>query len=189
MRLILFNILFILFIKLSAQRALGIYATANDFIQGRLSYESTKQNPFRIKLHELFNKSYITVKTKTSRIVLSKDSVFGYKDNQGVVYRYFKHQKYILLNPSEEILLYKQELKVGEAKYRQVAVFYFFSEKAGSPILPLSILNLETCFQNNKRFTEFLEIYFKNDLELSEYDYNHNMYKLNRLFELSTKSE
>ena len=70
-------------------------------------------------------------------------------------------------------------------KNSPVTESYFFSKDAGSEILPLSLENLERTFSFDKSFTNILEIHFKKDDDLLEYDSIHKMYKLNRLLQIS----
>lgn len=183
----LYLILFI-FNALNAQQIVGIYLSDCDFIQNKLSYIKYGKIKFKIKPHDFYYKPYVSVKTKDSVFTFSKDSIFGYKDDDGKTYRFFEEKVYPLLNPSENILLYKQVTKIGEPKYQQIVVHYYFSKNPSSPIIPLTILNLEIYYQDNKYFIEFLEIYFKSNSDLAEYDYNHKIYKLSRLLELSKKT-
>ena len=70
-------------------------------------------------------------------------------------------------------------------KNQPVQVTYYFSKDAGSAIFPLTMKNVEQAFSDNKAFQELLEIHFKKDNELTDYDTTHKKYELNRLLELS----
>ena len=111
--------------------------------------------------------------------------MFGYKDNSGISYRFFNKVIYPVLNPGENIILYKTVHTSGGIKNPQTLINFYYSKDAYSPVTALTIPNLEKTFSDNKLFQEFLDIHFKQDDELSEYDDTHKMYKINRLLELS----
>ncbi|HWY12507.1 MAG TPA: hypothetical protein VN026_14335, partial [Bacteroidia bacterium] len=172
-------------IKISAQKIEGIYISSSDFSNNKLSLAAGKNKKTKIKLNELFYKSYITVKYCDSVYTLYKDSVFGYRDKSGISYRFFDKTIYPVLNQGEQILLYKKETDSGSPKSPQKVITYYFSKDSGSPVVPLTTANLEKAFTDNKTFKEFLEIHFRNDSELTEYDCANKIYKINRLLELS----
>lgn len=173
--------------KIHAQQMLGIYLSAADFNKGKLSFPKEKKKKCKVKLHDFSYKPFITVKYCDSIYTLQKDSIFGYKESLGTNYRFYNKKKYPVLNQGESILLYRTETKSGNPKSPDINVHYYFSKDASSPILPLTERNLESCFNENKVFAEFIEIHFKNDEELAEYDYLNKMYKINRLLQLSLK--
>lgn len=105
-------------------------------------------------------------------------------DNRGYTYRTFNNDKLIVLNPHESIILYKATIK-SSIKELPHKYNYFFSKDSSSNIIPLSIITIENEFANNKVFQFFIELYFKKDAELLEYDAIHHQYKLNRLLQLA----
>ena len=60
---------------------------------------------------------------------------------------------------------------------------YFFSVGANGDIFPLTILNLKKAFPDNHAFHDDLDMFFKNDSQLTKYDEFHKMFKVNRLLE------
>ena len=130
-------------------------------------------------------KPFITVKYCDSVYTFQKDSIFGYMDNSGINYRFFNKIVYPIINQGEEIIIYRTEATSPNPKDQQIKVLYYFSKNSTSPVIPLTERNLENCFKDNEVFIEFLEIHFKNDSELSEFDHLNKMYKINRLLQLS----
>jgi hypothetical protein len=159
----------------------GIYKNANDFLNGKVTHSGKHTH---VKLHETFNRDNVEVKDNDSTFSYSKKDVFGYLDKEGQTYRFFNNDIYPILNPTEKILFYKQTFGSG-MKNSPLVENYFFSKDATTEILPLTLRNVETVFSGETLFESFIEIHFKNDGELTEYDHIHKMYKINRLLELS----
>lgn len=159
----------------------GIYRSAEDFVSRKLTHASKHTH---IKLHEVFKKDIIEVKHNDSNYVYKKHEIFGYKENTGEEFRVHEYKFYQILNPTEKVLIYKMPHGIPQKGQAQ-AYSYFFSKNASSPILSLTLKNVEGQFADNVKFDEFLETHFKTDEDLLEYDSIHKMYKLNRLYELS----
>jgi len=159
----------------------GIYINSDDFINGKITYAGKNT---RLKLHELFEKDHLEVVYKDSTFSYLKKDVFGYIDREGLTYRFYDNSIYPILNPYESILVYKKTSGTG-MKNSPIVESYFFSKDAGSLMQPLTLENLERAFSTDKVFTDILEIYFKNNDDLAEYDSVHKMYKINRLLEIS----
>jgi hypothetical protein len=170
--------------ELKAQNALGIYLSANDFANNKLSYEKNSNEKCKIKIHSASFNSHIKVTCGETTLQFSKDSIFGYKDHENIAHRFYDKKVYEVMNPGANILVYKIRI-AGKTKYEQATYNYYFSKEAKAPILPLTIKNLETSFSENQMFIDFLEVHFKTDGDLLEYDTNHVMYKVNYLLELS----
>jgi len=165
-----------------AQESLqGIYLNATDFTNNKLAYSHKHTH---IKLHEVFKTDLIEVKYNDSLFTYKKKDVFGYRDKDGQTFRFYNEKNYPILNPAETILIYKLTTGMG-LKNQPVQIAYYFSKDADSAILPLTMKNIEQAFSENKMFQELLEIHFKKDNELTDYDSTHNEYELNRLLELS----
>lgn len=173
-----FSVSLLLVTRVSYSQA--IYKNSTDFLSGKTVHT---ENNCRIKLHELFKKNIIEVKCKDSVYTYSKEDVYGYIDKEGVVSRFYRNEIFIILNPTENILIYKLTSGMG-LKNSPIIERYFFSKDAGSEILPLTLTNLESAFRGIPEFTKIIEIYFKTDNELVQYDNVYKMYKINRLMEL-----
>ena len=169
---------------LTAQSVQGIYLSADDFTSNKLSFEKGSSKKYKIKLHSLSFKSPIKITWGDSIIHLNKDSVFGYKDHDGTSYRFFNKTVFTMMNPGANILLYKV-MSAAKTKYEEATYSYYYSKDVNSPVMSLTLRNLENTFSDNKVFVDFLEVHFRNNDELLEYDSNHRMYKINHLLELS----
>jgi len=186
MKPIIVYILLITSVRQYAQQIKGIYLTSNDFITGKLFFIKEKGKD-KIKLHDFIYKPFITVKHNHYTYRILKDTLYGYEDRKNRIYRFFEKKAYLMLNPKESILLYSIKTKTAEFKYSKTITTYYFSKNPQSSIIPLTIGNLITSYSDNKLFIEYITLYFKTNSELSEYDFTHHQYKLNRLLELSTQ--
>lgn len=87
-------------------------------------------------------------------------------------------KQYVLLNPCEEILLYKHEKKAN----KWTSYSYYFSQDLESPVLKLTKENLKLVFPDDAEFHRKLDQIFYNDSQLSRFDGLYNMYLVNWLF-------
>lgn len=181
---IIFFIALVITGALSAQHTehlKGIYLTAEDFKLKKLTHASKHTH---LKLHEVFKKDIIEVKLNDSTYTYEKKDVYGYRESSGEEYRIIDGKFHLIVNPSENILIYKVPKGTVQKGLTQTYAYYF-SVNHSSSIMELTMRNVEKAFGNNKKFDEFVEIHFKSDSDLLEYDSEHKMYKLNRLYSLS----
>lgn len=87
-------------------------------------------------------------------------------------------RQYILLNPCEEILLYKHVVK--ESKWTTYS--YYFSKDLESPVLKLTKENLKKSYKDDVDFNKKLDEVFTNDRQLAGFDTLYNMYVVNWLY-------
>jgi hypothetical protein len=169
---------------LVAQKPLGIYLSANDYTNNKLFFANNENRKCKIKLHDYSFNSKIKIICGHNIYKLCKDSVFGYIDWQGFPHRFYNSTNYLILNTGANVILYKH-LDTYRSKYKDAVYSYHFSADASTSIFPLTINDLENCFKTNIEFVRMLEIYFKNDDELLQFDSTNNQYKINRLLQLS----
>lgn len=159
----------------------GIYLNSEDFLSHKITLASKYT---RIKLNESVNKEKVVIKTKDSTYTYFKDSIFGYQDKEGNSFRFYNGKIYSIINPYETILIYK--VSDGPVQKGQTKMYsYFFSKDAHSKIYPLKMNYILDEFNNNKPFTNTLETHFNNTSNLLEYDDVHNVFKINRLLQIT----
>lgn len=168
----------------NCQRIEGLYLSEKDFLDQKLSYNSSDESPCRIKTRSSFPFKEIKIKCTEHTILLSKDSVYGYRDKTNTIFRFYERTAYTLINPGEEIPLYKTEVS-NPTKFNPAAIHYFFSRNAGTAIHPLTINTVLEVFKDNKQFSNLVELRFRNNAELTEYDTYHKKYRLNCLLDIS----
>lgn len=158
---------------LSAQKdSSGIYKTAEDFQQRKLSYAiNCKTEKHKINPNLIFNGDEVKVKHKGVTYMLKKDEVFGYRDCKSEEYKFVNNVEYSILNPTEPLLLYFYQHPAHSAKnVDQYPPMYFFSKDATSSLQALTKENLKTAFPDYHKFHDALDANFKSDSQLYSYD-------------------
>lgn len=164
----------------------GVYLSANDFTNGKVSFAHNKKNKkYKFYLNEIIHTSSIKIISGDTVIVLKKDLIFGYYDKKNTCYRFYNKVAYKIINSSEKILLYSRSSLVGGIKNNRTVTNYFFSVTANSSIYPLTKWNLKTVLCKDVLFHELLDIYFQSDNELTAYDSTNKITILNRIYETS----
>ena len=170
----------------SGPQSSGIYKSAADFRNHRLALAvDCKTATHKLRLHEFGGKPFITVKHGGQDYQMAKDSLFGYRDCDGTEYRFASDNRhYPILNPGEELLLYKMEQFEGGKNAGRTPVQLFFSPTAAAPIQPLTLLAVKKAFPDNHRFHDLLDAQIQNG-DLTAYDQMHHMTKINWLLRQS----
>jgi hypothetical protein len=167
----------------------GIYKTAADFLQRKLSYAiNYKTEKHTINDNILFNDDKIKVKHAGQTYTLLKSETYGYKDMKGNEFRFVDKKEYKILNPGEPLLIYVyQHLAHSPKEAEKYPPMYFFSVDAASAPVNLTKSNLKNAFPNDHEFHDALDAQFKEDKELITYDDFHKMYKLNHIYMSTVK--
>lgn len=160
----------------------GIYKTAEDFQQRKLSYAiNCKTEKHKINPNVLFKGSGVKVKHQGNTYNLKKSEVFGYRACDGKEYRFADNKEYKVLNPGEPLILYFYQhpahtgKEVNNGMYRPQ---YFFSINAASPLQDLTKANIKAVYRDNHKYHDALDENFKEDKDLYAYDSFHKMYKV-----------
>ena len=173
----------------SAQKdSSGIYQTADDFRNHKLSYAiNYKTEKHKIKDFLFFNSEQIKVKHHGITYTLDKSVTYGYKSTKGEVFRYVGNIPYKILNPDESLLLYLHTTLENPIvdPLKKIEEHYYFSKDATGSLVDLTIDDLKKVFRENSKFLSFIDKYFKKDEQLISYDTKRKMYTLNRLLQLS----
>jgi hypothetical protein len=164
----------------------GIYISESDFIQHKISFQSSEKTSYKLKLHAFFYKPYLEIKANDSVFKFNKSDIFAYVDKEKICYRFYNAQIYTILNPTEKILLYKNSVPDG-TKGLHTIVSYSFSKSPSAEILPLSFSNLKKTFEKDSIFQMYITLYMKNETELWQYDSDNKQYRLNYLYKISQK--
>jgi hypothetical protein len=169
------------------QRSRGLYRTASDFRQRRLTMTvNCKADRNRLRLNQVGPRPYVTAIQGGEEYKLAKSILYGYRDCDGREYRFVNNnQHYPILNPGEEVLLYKTTLPpVGQ---NPGYVRLYFSATAEAPIQLLTLRNLKKAFPDNHRLHELLDAQFPTGSDLTAFDAYHGMTKLNWLLQQSQR--
>lgn len=166
----------------------GIYQTADDFRNHKLSYAiNYKTEKHKIKDYLLFDEAQVKVEHHGSTYTLDKSAIYGYKSTTGVVFRFVDNTAYEILNPDEDLLLYLHTTPVDPRvdPTKKVEEHYYFSKEATSSPVDLTIGNLKKVFSENSKFLASIDKYFEKDEQLPSYDTKLKTYTLNRLLQFS----
>ncbi|MBK8425078.1 MAG: hypothetical protein IPL27_03410 [Lewinellaceae bacterium] len=160
----------------------GIFRTAKDFMSGNLEFAiQCDSQSHKIKPDVLFKRNRVIVKHEGKTYKIDKGSVYAVRYCSGAVQRIYQKKAYLMVNPGEDILLYKvATLSMGKGQPAETT--WYFSKDAAWPIQPLTISNLVGAFPDNHAFHDAVIAEFKTDKELTLYDNAHKMMRINRLY-------
>jgi hypothetical protein len=175
---------FLPFSALAQKDSSGIYKTADDFQDRKLSYAiNCKTEKHKINDYVLFNDAAIKVKHHDTTYTLQKRETYGYRNMKGEEFRFIDNKEYKILNSGEPLLIYVyQHLSHSPKEASKYGPMYFFSIDAASAPIALTKENLKEAFPNKHKFHDALDAQFNEDNELYAYDSFHKMYKLNRVW-------
>ena len=172
-------------VQRSVPRTSGVYLTAADYDEGRLTSEGDcGSKDHKLKLHDVFNKSYIHVTHGTETTRYAKIDLFGFRACDGKDYRFVSNQEFRILE-AKELYIYTE--RVGSGRF--VHERYHFSKGSNGTVLPLTRENLKDAFPDNHAFHESLDQTFGTKKDLAQYDRFHKMFKVNWLLNATHASE
>ncbi len=161
----------------------GIYKTANDFKQRKLSYAiNCKTEKHKINPSVIFKGSEVKVKHDGTTYNLKKSEVFGYRTCAGKEYRFVDDKEYSILNPGESLVIYMYQHPAHTGKEINKGMYqpqYYFTTDAAASLQDLTKAKLKAAYTGNHKLHDALDAAFNEDAELYTYDSFHKMYKLN----------
>ena len=161
----------------------GIYLTADDFKNGKLSYEGwSGDSSHKLELHDVLDKPYIHVKHGNDTQKFNKSDIYGFRDSNGRSYRFIGNKEYEIRDTAA-LYIYSMKHSARNPKGAPIgiATSYFFSVAADGNVIPLTIANLKNTFPENHKLHDSLDMMFKNDSQLTQVDDFHKMFKVNRV--------
>jgi len=141
-----------------------------------------------LKLNHLFLGHYIDAIKDGKEIKYSKDSIFGYEDEKGKDYRFYKlydDEYQILENLDMVIYVTYSPTHVPKGISQPMMPYFYFSKDLNSEIIPLTRANLINAYPENHSFHHELDDEFKNGALVSTYDEANKMFKVNHLLHVS----
>ncbi len=176
-------------VSLAQSDSCGIYVKSVDYNKHKLSYAiDCKTGNCPSVAGSLFNSKDVAILVKGKKIKIKKSTLFGFRNCEKKVYRFYKNSEYQILN-SQRIWMYDKPQESGTGMSPNIDIFYYFSVTQDSQILPLTFDNLKDAFPNNIKFHDLLDSSFKGEAELSAYDKYLQKYTLVHVFEESMKME
>ena len=109
-----------------------------------------------------------------------------YRDHSGQSYRLLVKAHYLILDTAHFYLYSYNKLVQGD-KIARPTTCYYFSMDAASPVLPLTIANLEHAFSEDKAFCYKLHTDFRSDKDLITYLPSLKTYKIKYAYGQSPK--
>lgn len=180
-KLLIPALLMIVFVQTSfAKQKIGLYLTAQDYLDHKLSYESDGSNGNKIMLHATFGGYKVIVVQNGKKHMFSKSEIFGYQLN-GQDYRYSNNAAYRIID-TKGFYIYGYCRLVPAGKGLKDSESFYFSSAADGDIKPLTMDNLQAVFSKNTRFLYTIQGFFKTDSELTSYDPSLKEYKLKYLY-------
>jgi hypothetical protein len=160
----------------------GIYKTATDLLNNTYCISSKLGEKVVINSGTIFKGNVVNIKVGNKKQQLKKNEYYGYRDENNHVYRFFENQTYELLNPTEKIFIYRKKT-LGGPKGNLPTYKYFFSLTHESKLIELTIHNLKICYKDNHKKLDRIDLYFKNDGDLIEFDTYSKKFKLNTVLD------
>jgi hypothetical protein len=160
----------------------GLYLTTQDYLNHKLSYSAGND---KIKVNSFLGGSNVLAVHNGEKQVIAKSDVFGYR-KEDKDFRLFNKGEYKILS-SNGIIIYSKTWLVQQGKGPKQTELFFFSESASSPILSLTMANLESVYAKNQKFMYAVESLFKSDRELASYDAYNKQFKLAYLYTENVK--
>ena len=109
-----------------------------------------------------------------------------YHDRSGQLYRLLIKSHYLILDTAHFYLYSYNKLVQGD-KIARPTTCYYFSLDAASPVLPLTIANLEKVFSRDAAFCYKLRTDFRSDKDLITYLPSLKTYKIKYAYGQSSK--
>lgn len=180
--LLFINFFFLLEINLTfGQKISGVFIDSSDYTNQILLFKEYKIKNCTVR-------KLIKIHNCDTTILLQKDSIFGFQTKEGNVFRFYKGQDCLLLNSNEEIKIYQYVIRYQNSKNPYQEVSYYYSTKSDNNLKDLTIKNILKDYSENKNFQLLIEIYFKHDYELIQFDSINHQFKINRLLTLSRQN-
>ncbi len=160
----------------------GVYLTANDFIAGKLCNVCATRSASKGSYYNLLAiNHFFIIQPGYAWRKIDKEDVFAIQGCEGELVRIYQGNNYYLVNPGEEIPIYKAFIN-PTSKGNVIRVRYCFSRSLVSEIRDLSLDNLKAEFSGNFKFLDALGDYLKDESDLYAYNYREKSFELNRLY-------
>jgi hypothetical protein len=159
----------------------GIYLSSTDFELNKLAYADSSGKNHSIRLNTFFNKDYITIKDIESTVKLKKDSIYAFKNREGVSYRFYKREQYQILE-EKKLIIYRVNYQGGKAEGFKIISKIYFSNSLDGEIFALTLDNVKKLFENSSKLDFALDGFFQNGNTVDTYDTMHKIYVINNFF-------
>lgn len=162
----------------TTNKTTGIYITEQDFKTGKLSY--TLGAGDKLLLNEFLNGKNITIISQGKKTRLAKSQMFGYGQS-GQSYRFYQGEAYRVLDTAG-FILYSCELLAPQGKGLKPVEKYFYSVSTVTPVLSLTMANIDKSFAAETGFRYSVNNLFEQGGNLVTYDKVNRQYMIKYLY-------
>ena len=162
----------------SAKNTNGIYLNEQDYKSGKLSYALDKND--KLQLNGFLNGKYVTLVYQGKKMKLSKNEIFGYRQNKQD-FRFYQNEAYKIVDTAG-FMLYSREQLTQQGKGYAPVERYFYSVSTVNPVLSLTIENIDKSFLTRTGFRYSVQNYFHRDADLMAFDKADNQYEIKYLY-------
>ncbi len=178
---ILLTALLIMSLNSYAKSQSGIYMNIADYRNNKLTYEIGCAKGEKIHIHDFFwNMATIKVVDDGKKYTLKKDELYGFRDCNNDVYRFYNNMEYLIAEAGN-VYIYLRKENTAQNKNNKVVNVYYFSATPNGEILSLTLGNLKKAFKDNDKLTDLLDKFF-NAGDVCAFDQVHNTFKVNYVF-------
>jgi hypothetical protein len=166
----------------------GLFVTAADFTEGRLSFEGDcSAKTHNVNVHDFLHRRYVDVTHDSKRYRYQKSNLFGFRACDGRRYRFGGTREYEVLE-AKEIYIYAYQAWVRAGRISRKVRYYSFSVGPDGPLLSLTPDNLKRAFPGDSRFHASLDR-LAGPTGVQKYDQAHQMFTVNWLRMTSREPE
>lgn len=163
----------------------GIYKSFADYKNNKLSYTSDcSKEEHSIKLNDALSRNFISVEYEGKKIKLQKDSIYGILDCKGSLIRFQDGDQFFLAEKGPIWIFYKN-VAVTEGKISEVQKRYYFTTKGDGRLVDLTISHVKSAFSGNVKLCSLIDGDISGEADISAYDSDHKMFKINYLISSS----
>jgi hypothetical protein len=172
-------------VSLQGQKS-GVFRTYSDYTTGKMEYGiDCATEKHKIILNDFLSKDFIKVVHEGKRYNLKKNEIWGFQMCDDKVTR-FQGKEHFLLQDKGILWIYiQQKVQSGSPKAggSKTITAYYFSKDGNSEVKELTLLNIKAVFPNNHVLHDAIDVQFKSDASLNEYDEFHKHFKINHFLE------
>lgn len=169
----------------SASRHAGIYATPRDYESGNLADASDCVAASKLSDQYAFRHSaFVELPVGGASVRRAKADVYGFRACDGADVRFVRGDNYRVVR-APPLYLYLHERMVLVGRSQHVVTDYAFSISPDDSVRSLTKNALKAAFPENHRFHDALDLAFRRDDELIEYDDFHHEYRVARVLRQS----
>jgi hypothetical protein len=162
----------------NTKTATGIYLTEQDYKAGKLSYVLSEND--KLQLNDFLGGKHVGLVNQGKKMKLSKSEIFGYRQNNAN-FRFFHNEAYRILDTAG-FLLYSRQQLIQQGKGYVSVERYFYSNSSATPVLNLTIENIDKSFFAQSEFRYSVQSYFHQDADLITFDKADNQYEIKHLY-------